>query len=233
MNCFIWLDPLCMLQSPNKPCFYCWWSPHSVQKNALQWTKSPTATEGTDAAAAASTPATASTATVGTAEGAEQESCDSTETAAASGENDGRHNVYDWLVFGYISNAFEMKPPCSVQMCFKALVQKYLKLSLMNTTQSELSKCPPSKKEHGKLKRHWYFFPFFSLFLFSLFFPSLLLLLKMCVAIVTAAHATASSDLDESGWKHVFLYLKASHQVPLSLKLMVIILYQNLFWLVF
>lgn len=43
----------------------------------------------------------------------------------------------------------------------------------------------------------------------------------MCVAIVTAAHATASSDLDESGWKHVFLYIKTSHQVLLSLKLMV------------
>ncbi|XP_076132653.1 polycomb group protein ASXL1 isoform X6 [Alosa pseudoharengus] len=59
----------------------------TLKKNALQWTKSPTATEGADAAAAA-TQATASTATVGAAEGAEQESCDSTETAAASGEND-------------------------------------------------------------------------------------------------------------------------------------------------
>ncbi|XP_051517415.1 polycomb group protein ASXL1-like isoform X4 [Myxocyprinus asiaticus] len=56
----------------------------TLKKNALQWTKSPTATESGDAS---STPTASTTATVG-AVGAEQESCDSTETAAASGEND-------------------------------------------------------------------------------------------------------------------------------------------------
>lgn len=55
-----------------------------LQKNALQWTKNPSAADSGDMSG---TP-TASTATVG-AEGAEQESCDSTETTAASGENDG------------------------------------------------------------------------------------------------------------------------------------------------
>lgn len=53
----------------------------TLKKNALQWTKSPTAGESGDMAG---TP-TSSTAA---AEGVEQESCDSTETAAASGEND-------------------------------------------------------------------------------------------------------------------------------------------------
>ncbi|XP_057219339.1 putative Polycomb group protein ASXL1 isoform X4 [Triplophysa rosa] len=57
----------------------------TLKKNALQWTKNPSAAESGDMAG---TP-TASTATVGAAEGAEQESCDSTETTAASGENDG------------------------------------------------------------------------------------------------------------------------------------------------
>ncbi|XP_057219338.1 putative Polycomb group protein ASXL1 isoform X3 [Triplophysa rosa] len=56
----------------------------TLKKNALQWTKNPSAAESGDMAG---TP-TASTATVGAAEGAEQESCDSTETTAASGEND-------------------------------------------------------------------------------------------------------------------------------------------------
>ena len=90
----------------------------TLQKNALQWTKSPTeadtATDGTGASTASTANPTASTtgttggtttttnatttATSGpglahatTPEGAEQESCDSTETTAnASGENDGR-----------------------------------------------------------------------------------------------------------------------------------------------
>ncbi|XP_051961122.1 polycomb group protein ASXL1-like isoform X2 [Xyrauchen texanus] len=57
----------------------------TLKKNALQWTKSPTATESGDAS---STPTASSTATVGATEGAEQESCDSTETGAASCEND-------------------------------------------------------------------------------------------------------------------------------------------------
>ncbi|XP_073678713.1 polycomb group protein ASXL1 isoform X1 [Garra rufa] len=52
----------------------------TLKKNALQWTKSPTANESGDG-----TPTASTTSTV---EGAEQESCDSTETAAASGEND-------------------------------------------------------------------------------------------------------------------------------------------------
>lgn len=60
-----------------------------LQKNALQWTKSSTEAE----TAEASTPATANTATAGLTDGAEQESCDSMETVAASGENDG---VYGW-----------------------------------------------------------------------------------------------------------------------------------------
>ena len=88
----------------------------TLQKNALQWTKSPTeadtATDGTGASTASTANPTASTTgtTGGTTtnatttatsgpglahatapEGAEQESCDSTETTAnASGENDGR-----------------------------------------------------------------------------------------------------------------------------------------------
>ncbi|KTG02727.1 hypothetical protein cypCar_00004873 [Cyprinus carpio] len=53
-----------------------------LHKNALQWTKSPTANESGDGTG---TPTASTTSTV---EGAEQESCDSTETAAASGEND-------------------------------------------------------------------------------------------------------------------------------------------------
>ncbi|XP_030625262.1 polycomb group protein ASXL1 isoform X2 [Chanos chanos] len=57
----------------------------TLKKNALQWTKSPTASETTDMT---TTSAASTAATVGTAEGPEQESCDSTETAAASGEND-------------------------------------------------------------------------------------------------------------------------------------------------
>lgn len=52
----------------------------TLKKNALQWTKSPSANESGDG-----TPTASTTSTV---EGAEQESCDSTETAAASGEND-------------------------------------------------------------------------------------------------------------------------------------------------
>lgn len=56
------------------------------QKNALQWTKNPSGSEASDPNA---TPAASSTATFGAAEGAEQESGDSTETTAASGENDG------------------------------------------------------------------------------------------------------------------------------------------------
>uniref|UniRef100_A0A8C1EUL7 ASXL transcriptional regulator 1 n=1 Tax=Cyprinus carpio carpio TaxID=630221 RepID=A0A8C1EUL7_CYPCA len=55
----------------------------TLKKNALQWTKSPTANESGDGTG---TPTASTTSTV---EGAEQESCDSTETAAASGENDG------------------------------------------------------------------------------------------------------------------------------------------------
>ncbi|XP_042606199.1 polycomb group protein ASXL1-like isoform X1 [Cyprinus carpio] len=54
----------------------------TLKKNALQWTKSPTANESGDGTG---TPTASTTSTV---EGAEQESCDSTETAAASGEND-------------------------------------------------------------------------------------------------------------------------------------------------
>ncbi|XP_051515909.1 putative Polycomb group protein ASXL1 isoform X2 [Myxocyprinus asiaticus] len=57
----------------------------TLKKNALQWTKSPTATESGDAS---STPTASTTAIVGAAEGVEQESCDSTETGAASCEND-------------------------------------------------------------------------------------------------------------------------------------------------
>lgn len=64
------------------------------QKNALQWTKNPSAAESGDMAG---TP-TASTASVGAAEGAEQESCDSTETTAASGENDGL-----WTICSFFS----------------------------------------------------------------------------------------------------------------------------------
>ncbi|XP_016129390.1 putative Polycomb group protein ASXL1 isoform X3 [Sinocyclocheilus grahami] len=54
----------------------------TLKKNALQWTKNPTANESGDGTG---TPTASTTSTV---EGAEQESCDSTETAAASGEND-------------------------------------------------------------------------------------------------------------------------------------------------
>uniref|UniRef100_A0A4W5NII8 ASXL transcriptional regulator 1 n=1 Tax=Hucho hucho TaxID=62062 RepID=A0A4W5NII8_9TELE len=54
----------------------------TLKKNALQWTKSSTEAE----TAEATTPA--NTATAGPTEGAEQESCDSMETVAASGEND-------------------------------------------------------------------------------------------------------------------------------------------------
>ncbi|XP_076874554.1 polycomb group protein ASXL1 isoform X2 [Brachyhypopomus gauderio] len=57
----------------------------TLKKNALQWTKSPSAGDAPDQAA---TPTSSTAASVGAAEGAEQESCDSTETAAASGEND-------------------------------------------------------------------------------------------------------------------------------------------------
>lgn len=56
------------------------------QKNALQWTKNPSGSEVSDPN---TTPAASSTTTFGAAEGAEQESGDSTETTAASGENDG------------------------------------------------------------------------------------------------------------------------------------------------
>ncbi|KAK6303589.1 hypothetical protein J4Q44_G00260430 [Coregonus suidteri] len=56
----------------------------TLKKNALQWTKSSTEAE----TAEATTPATATTATAGPTEGAEQESCDSMEMVAASGEND-------------------------------------------------------------------------------------------------------------------------------------------------
>ena len=85
-----------------------------VQKNALQWTKSPTESETpTDGASAAATPtATSSSANTTSsasaagpasapatpAEGTEQESCDSTETtAAASGENDGKLRGVYWV----------------------------------------------------------------------------------------------------------------------------------------
>ncbi|XP_026776307.3 putative Polycomb group protein ASXL1 isoform X4 [Pangasianodon hypophthalmus] len=57
----------------------------TLKKNALQWTKNPSGSEASDPNAA---PAASSTATFGAAEGAEQESGDSTETTAASGEND-------------------------------------------------------------------------------------------------------------------------------------------------
>ncbi|XP_066526732.1 putative Polycomb group protein ASXL1 isoform X2 [Hoplias malabaricus] len=57
----------------------------TLKKNAPQWTKNPTASETGDPTGAS---AASSTGSVGAAEGAEQESCDSTETAAASGEND-------------------------------------------------------------------------------------------------------------------------------------------------
>ncbi|XP_053498842.1 putative Polycomb group protein ASXL1 isoform X1 [Ictalurus furcatus] len=57
----------------------------TLKKNALQWTKNPSGSEASDPNA---TPAASSTSTFGTAEGAEQESGDSTETTAASGEND-------------------------------------------------------------------------------------------------------------------------------------------------
>lgn len=56
------------------------------QKNALQWTKNPSGSEASDPNAAQ---AASSTSTFGATEGAEQESGDSTETTAASGENDG------------------------------------------------------------------------------------------------------------------------------------------------
>ncbi|CAB1329504.1 unnamed protein product [Coregonus sp. 'balchen'] len=56
----------------------------TLKKNALQWTKSSTEAETADT----TTPATATTATAGPTEGVEQESCDSMETVAASGEND-------------------------------------------------------------------------------------------------------------------------------------------------
>lgn len=56
------------------------------QKNALQWTKNPSGSEASDPSTA---PAASSTASLGAAEGGEQESGDSTETTAASGENDG------------------------------------------------------------------------------------------------------------------------------------------------
>lgn len=65
-----------------------------LQKNALQWTKNPSAADSGDMSG---TP-TASTATVG-AEGAEQESCDSTETTAASGENDGLCTIHSFHFF--------------------------------------------------------------------------------------------------------------------------------------
>lgn len=64
-----------------------------LQKNALQWTKSPTANESGDGTG---TPTASTTATV---EGAEQESCDSTETAAASGENDGVWTIHSFQFF--------------------------------------------------------------------------------------------------------------------------------------
>ncbi|XP_077074574.1 polycomb group protein ASXL1 isoform X1 [Siphateles boraxobius] len=54
----------------------------TLKKNALQWTKSPTANESGDGTG------TSTGSTTATVEGAEQESCDSTEAAAASGEND-------------------------------------------------------------------------------------------------------------------------------------------------
>lgn len=54
----------------------------TLKKNALQWTKSPAANESGDGTG------TTTASTTSTVEGAEQESCDSTETAAASGEND-------------------------------------------------------------------------------------------------------------------------------------------------
>lgn len=57
-----------------------------LQKNALQWTKNP---PGSDASDPNTAPAASSATTFGAAEGAEQESGDSTETTAASGENDG------------------------------------------------------------------------------------------------------------------------------------------------
>ncbi|KAF4078064.1 hypothetical protein AMELA_G00195130 [Ameiurus melas] len=57
----------------------------TLKKNALQWTKNPSGSEASDPNA---TPAASSTSTFGAAEGAEQESGDSTETTAASGEND-------------------------------------------------------------------------------------------------------------------------------------------------
>ncbi|XP_036446702.1 putative Polycomb group protein ASXL1 isoform X5 [Colossoma macropomum] len=57
----------------------------TLKKNALQWTKNPTASETSDPTGASTASTTGS---VGAAEGVEQESCDSTETAAASGEND-------------------------------------------------------------------------------------------------------------------------------------------------
>ncbi|XP_058265792.1 putative Polycomb group protein ASXL1 isoform X4 [Hemibagrus wyckioides] len=57
----------------------------TLKKNALQWTKNPSGSEASDPNAA---PAASSTATYGAGEGAEQESGDSTETTAASGEND-------------------------------------------------------------------------------------------------------------------------------------------------
>ncbi|KAM9445261.1 polycomb group protein ASXL1 isoform 5-T5 [Clarias gariepinus] len=57
----------------------------TLKKNALQWTKNPSGSEASDPSTA---PAASSTASLGAAEGGEQESGDSTETTAASGEND-------------------------------------------------------------------------------------------------------------------------------------------------
>ncbi|KAF5906720.1 putative Polycomb group protein ASXL1 isoform X3, partial [Clarias magur] len=57
----------------------------TLKKNAFQWTKNPSGSEASDPSTAT---AASSTASLGAAEGAEQESGDSTETTAASGEND-------------------------------------------------------------------------------------------------------------------------------------------------
>lgn len=64
-----------------------------LQKNALQWTKSPTANESGDGTG------TTTASTTSTVEGAEQESCDSTETTAASGENDGVWTIDSFHIF--------------------------------------------------------------------------------------------------------------------------------------
>jgi len=61
-----------------------------LQKNALQWTKSPTANESGDGTG------TSTGSTTATVEGAEQESCDSTEATAASGENDGVWTIHSF-----------------------------------------------------------------------------------------------------------------------------------------